>query len=665
MAVDRKTQREFIVGVCAVVVLSAFCMVLLANSRAGAWLESGTLDARARFAANPAQADRQIVIIDADNASLSSLQEKLGRWPWTRRVWTEIVRYVDRGQPKAIAIDAIFSGAESPAVDAGFATVLKSQRNAVLGFTFVATQIDHVDQADQAGAPRPPDQPLALAAAPTGPGGPATPLDLNKFVPNLPEPQLSAAAAALGALNAQPDPDGVIRRVPLQFRYGSRIFNSFDTAAAQQALAQPLQWSQHRNAALLAGRSIPVDPEGRILLLWHGGSFVYPRLPLWEVICSIYPDQCPADVERFPPEYFRDKIVLIGTSAAASYDAHPTPFATAAPGFLAHATAIDNLLHGEAIRQASLAWFALASTLMAAIGGYASFFLRRLSQGTLLVLLLLAAYAAACFAAYAHWHFAAPMVTPMLALFLSFGLSTGARYVTTGRQLRQTRGMLDRYMAPQLVEYVMSNIDDLRLAGDKRELTILVSDVRNFTTMTERSDPLQLIALLDDYFAAMTEIIFRHNGIVDKFIGDGILAYWGAFTPSVNHAAQAAEAALEMLTRVEQLNLEWAPQDKGPISIGIGINTGPVIFGNIGRGKKIEFTVIGDAVNLASRLEGLNKEFQTSIIISDCTRERIAAQASTRSLGGYKVKGKTVETTVHELLGWTAREPAAPVQKAR
>jgi adenylate cyclase len=256
----------------------------------------------------------------------------------------------------------------------------------------------------------------------------------------------------------------------------------------------------------------------------------------------------------------------------------------------------------------------------------------------------------ACFAAYGHAHLALPLAAPELALVLSFGSATAARYITTGRQLRQTRGMLDRYMSPQLVEYVIANIGDLRLNGDKRELTILVSDVRNFTTMTEQSDPMDLIALLDEYFAAMTEIIFRHNGIVDKFIGDGILAYWGAFTPAVNHAAEAARAAVEMLERVAQLNRDWAAQDRQTIAIGVGVNTGPAIFGNIGRGKKIEFTVIGDAVNLAARLEGLNKEFHTSIIISEFTRQRIAGLAKTRPLGGYKVKGKTVETAVYELL---------------
>jgi len=220
--------------------------------------------------------------------------------------------------------------------------------------------------------------------------------------------------------------------------------------------------------------------------------------------------------------------------------------------------------------------------------------------------------------------------------------------------------VLERYVAPQLVKYVMANIEQMNLNGDKRELTILMSDVRNFTTMTEKAEPMQLIALLDDYLAAMTEIIFKHNGIVDKFIGDGILAYWGAFTPDHNHAKEAAQAALEMIEKVKELNAHWATQGKGPIAIGIGVNTGCVIFGNIGRGKKIEFTVIGDPVNLAARLESLNKEFHTSIIVSEATRSRLGDEAQVRALGGVKVKGKTVETTVYELQGWGASPaPAA------
>ena len=211
--------------------------------------------------------------------------------------------------------------------------------------------------------------------------------------------------------------------------------------------------------------------------------------------------------------------------------------------------------------------------------------------------------------------------------------------------------------------YVLNHLEEINLAGEKRELTIFFSDVRNFTTITEQSDPIELIALLNEYLTAMTEIIFKHDGIVDKFIGDGILAYWGAFTPGKNHALLAARASLEMTRRLEELNREWQSVGRQPISIGIGLNTGDVIFGNVGSGKKIEFTVIGDAVNLASRLEGLNKQFGTSIIISESTRSRLGDAAVVRALGGVQVKGKTVETQVYELQWLDSTAPQRLVQK--
>jgi adenylate cyclase len=666
VAQDPKAQREFLVGVCIAVAVAAIAMLALARTPAGAWLENGSLDEQARLGAKQAQADPRIVIIDIDNASLETLEDKLGRWPWTRRVWTEVIRYVSRGQPKAIAIDAIFGGAESDAVDQDFGAVMHQGGNTVLGFTFVPTTIEQAGGHANARLAAL----LAHRAAADANGGAAfgVPVDTASYVPNLPVPVLVAGSAGLGALNALPDSDGVVRSVGVQLSYGGHGYDSFASRTVEQALGAPVAWESSGGLlgghdAVVAGRKIPVGDDGRMLLAWRGGSTVYPRLPIWQVICSIYPTQCPADVEHFPPSYFTGKIVLIGASATASYDVHPTPFASAAPGVVVHATAIDDLLNGTAVRASPFWLLAALTILMAATGGAVLYLMRQLARSVIVVGAIEFFYLSMCLIFYEEFHLALPVAAPGLVLLVSFGGATAARYVTTGRQLRQTRGMLDRYMAPQLVEYVMTNLGDLKLNGDKRELTILVSDVRNFTTMTEGSDPLELIALLDEYFAAMTEIIFRHNGIVDKFIGDGILAYWGAFTPQVNHAAEAAQAAVEMIDRVKELNKAWAAQGRQTIAIGVGVNTGTVIFGNIGNGKKIEFTVIGDAVNLAARLEGLNKEFGTSIIVSEFTQQRIAGLARTRPLGGYRVKGKTVETTVFALEGWGTLPAEAELER--
>jgi adenylate cyclase len=241
-----------------------------------------------------------------------------------------------------------------------------------------------------------------------------------------------------------------------------------------------------------------------------------------------------------------------------------------------------------------------------------------------------------------------PFVPPAAALALTYLSVSTLRYATTGRELRQTRSTLGRYMSPQLVEHVLETAEP---GGQKGDLSIMFSDVRNFTTLSEKSDPGELVELLNEYLEAMTEIVFKYEGVVDKFIGDGILAYWGAFTAKDKHAENACRAALEMLVKVEELNVGWRAQGKNGIAIGIGVNSGEVIFGNVGRGKKVEFTVIGDPVNLAARLESLNKDFSTNVVISEFTVARLGKLAKVRPLGGVKVKGKTVETAVFELLG--------------
>ena len=662
-----QTERSLRRAVYGCICVSVFLALWLSRTHAGEWLENGTFDVRARWTAQPANANRRIVIVDIDNASYSVLQEKLGRWPWPRSVWTEVIRYVTRGQPGAIAVDIVFGGEDKSGagVDREFARVLRSSGKTALAFAFMPTELS----AEEPDTGERRKQLLEGQGSATGFGAQ---LAREEWKANLPLEDLTMASAGLGSINSTPDQSGTIRRTPVQFHFAGRGYPTLAARAVQIASGskEPFQWHQRdgifdRNYVALGEKQIPLDDEGRLVLLWRGDSLhAFPRVPLWEVICSIYSEQCPNAEHFFPPEYFRDKVVLLGASAAASYEPRPTPLDAQSPGFMVHATAIDNLLSGEALRLAPFWMVILAVVIMGIVGGVLQLRFSSVIPTLTILAGIVVLYFGLAVLAFQKMHFVLPVVAPALALVLSCAGAGVSRYATTGRELRQTRGVLERYVAPQLVDYVMSNLGAIQLKGDKRELTILISDVRNFTTMTEKSDPEELIALLDDYLAAMTEIIFKHNGIVDKFIGDGILAYWGAFTPEKNHAEEAALAALEMIERLKELNRQWESQGKQPIAIGIGINTGKVTFGNIGKGKKIEFTVIGDAVNLAARLEGLNKEFGTSIVISDETRARLGDQADARTLGGVKVKGKTIETKVYELRGFARERLATPEEVA-
>jgi adenylate cyclase len=395
---------------------------------------------------------------------------------------------------------------------------------------------------------------------------------------------------------------------------------------------------------------LPIDAQGRFVVRWHGDTLnSYRRVPLWEMICSIYPKQCGPSVTKHPAEEFAGKIVFVGASAAGSYEVRPTPVSETAPGVFVLATALDNLLSGEAVLVAP-AWIAvLLIVAMTLIPAVSALLWRSITAPLAVTLGLLAFYGGLCFLLYGR-NYWLPMAAPMLAAALSFTGNMGWRYLTVDRELARTRGTLERYVSPQLVRQVMDNLDSIRFDGDKKRLTILFSDVRGFTTLTEKSDPVELLQQLNEYLEAMTEIIFRHDGIVDKFIGDGIMAHWGAFTPERPNALLAARAALDMLESLVVLNERWTRSGRPPLDIGIGINTGEVIFGNVGTGKKQDFTAIGDGVNLAARLESANKEYHTHIIVSAATLDELGGDARSRALGSIVVKGKTVEVQIHELL---------------
>jgi adenylate cyclase len=605
-----------------------------------AWIENRTSDRRAVATADPSRASRDIVIIDIDNASYSALGGKLGRWPWTRRVWTELVRYLTPGQPRLILFDILFNGPE-PAADPEFAAVMRQAGNVILPFAFVSGHID--TDADIFTPP-------ATAQVRVEGEAPGDLLHRSDWSLNQPTTQLAGAMAGSGVTLWTPDPDGMTRRLPLVIGYEGKAWATLWLSAALSV--RPASSARFKNDEFSAGTlRLPVDRQGRFVLRWHGDTLnSYRRVPLWEMFCSIYPTQCEASVTRHPAQEFAGKIVFVGASAAGSYEVRPTPVSETAPGVFVLATALDNVLANEAIRVAP-AWFGLLLLIaMTALPAAALLWWRSITAPLAVTLALLAVYVVACFLLYGR-NYWLPMAPPMLAAALSFTGNTVWRYFTVDRELARTRGTLERYVSPQLVRQVMDNLDSIRFDGEKKRLTILFSDVRSFTTLTEKSDPVELLKQLNEYLEAMTEIIFRYDGIVDKFIGDGIMAHWGAFTPERPNATLAARSALEMMESLAALNQQWVARGRPPLDIGVGLNTDEVIFGNVGTGKKLDFTVIGDGVNLAARLESANKEYHSHIIVSASTLAELGESAQVRPLGSIVVKGKTVGVEIYELLG--------------
>jgi adenylate cyclase len=615
------------------------------------WLENRSSDWRVQATLDPAKADHDIVLVDIDNTSYRVLSGELGRWPWTRRIWTELLGYVSRGKPRMVILDILFGGPEStPGVDQGFASAIANAGNVVLPFAFASISGEVGTEAREF----PPEQAAVSVAGPV----PGVELKRSEWSLNRPHSLFAQAMAASGINLGNADPDGITRRLPLIERYGGRNWAAVWLAATMRLTGA--KTAEFRTGEFLAGPiRLPVDGNGAYILRWHGDPIkAYRRIPLAEMVCSMQPEICPPDATHHPVSEFQNKIVFVGASAGGSFEVRPTPVSETAPGVFLLETALDNLLHNDAIRRPPGILTILLIVLLASLPAWAVAGSRSIAVPLAVTFGALAIYGGACFLFYAHsiW---LPMSAPMLAGAVSFAGNTAFRYLTVDRELSRTRGTLERYVSPQLVKYVMDNIDSIRFDGQKRKLTVFFSDVRSFTTLTEKSDPVRLLRQLNEYLEAMTDIIFKYDGIVDKFIGDGIMAHWGAFTPDRPNAALAARAALEMMEKLAELNEHWKVNGFPPLDIGIGLNTAEVIFGNVGAGKKLDFTAIGDGVNLAARLESSNKEYKTHIIISESTREELGEAAEVVPLGTVVVKGKTVGVTIFELKSLTAPGVAA------
>jgi adenylate cyclase len=653
----KKSRNTFLLSAAVVAATVTVLVMIAANTKEMQRLENVTYDARVRaldrkFANDPATLEeaKKYIVIDIDNASFDGLKPLLGRWPWSRQVWAEVIRWVNTGNPKLIGVDIVYSGAEDkPGVDTDFARVIERSGKVVLAYNITpGVQIETVDDSQL-------KQSLEVMAKEARPQtvdaiGEENPL--AEVALNVPLAVYGEASAGLGVIRSVQDVDGVVRRAPIQFITGSKVYPSLNLRMAQLAVGSHAPMVRMGRTATDGTLQIPIDENGRLILLWRLRTLKPQRIPMWHIICSMYPTQCPPEAPRVTPDLFKDKLVMLAASAAASFDAHVMPLAQEdekLPGFIVHMNALENYLNGHAVRETPRWFMPLAILLMAVTGAAILTLLPSALWSVLSAIGLGAAYSGTALYLYERNYIWVPITAPLVALTLSY-VGTGlARYATTGRELRQTRGTLNRYVSPQLVQYVLEHIDTINLAGEKKELTILFSDVRNFTTITESSDPMELIATLNEYLAEMTEVVFKYDGITDKFIGDGILAYWGAFTPEQNHAELACRAALEMNERLDRLNAKWKSEGRSPLAIGIGINTGDVVFGNVGSGRKIEFTVIGDAVNLAARLESQTKDFGVKILISEYTVAKAGATIVAPALGGVKVKGKSVDTWVFEL----------------
>ncbi|MDZ7337238.1 MAG: adenylate/guanylate cyclase domain-containing protein [candidate division KSB1 bacterium] len=607
----------------------------LASQRAGAALED-------------------IVIVDIDDRSL----EKLGPFnQWPRTYHAKVIDYLTSGKALAIGFDVLFmEPSRDPMVDDSL-TAATSRADVVYhAMAFSAADPDIFLYAMDAPPPGFQAERFSFAFPPrTTTRLPSAERMDGKIV------RLYNSAAGIGFVNFTPDDDSVIRRMPMFITFAGRQYPALSLAIIRGLLnlsPEHIGLEPGKRIVLSPPQSpgqrvvLPVDSRGRMLINYLGTMGTFRYVSYYDVL-----------MERVPAEIFEGRIVLVGTSAAGLADIRPVPFQGAFPGVEIHATIIHNILHQQFInRPGKVAIYLLAAVLAVAVAMMAMS-LRPWFSGPL-VLLLGAAFLVVNFQLFARSAIWVEMVRPMLTLLFSYLGVFIFRYVEEERNKRKIKGMFQYYLSASVVDELIKNPQMLKLGGERRMATAFFSDIKDFTSVSEGLSPEELVAHLNEYLSAMTAIVFAHQGFLDKYEGDAIMAVFGVPVPIDGHAVFACRAALEMQRRLSELRPKWQAEGKPQFHARIGINSGPMIAGNIGGEQRFDYTVIGDSVNLASRLEGANKAYGTSIMISAFTHELLNGQFVTRELDFIRVKGKALPVRVYELVAEHEDELSATRRQA-
>jgi len=637
-------------------------------------IELRTYDLRfqSRGAMTPSPA---VVLAMVDEKSLDAE----GRWPWPRAKLARLVDALSRDGAKVIAFDIGFPepdessglglldqvrrtvgalGLSNPRLDAvlddsrrgadndgALARALhESSAATVLGYFFHMTEADHaVDDEEierQLDLIAPSKYPLVVYRSPAAANVPL----LRAHVPEANLPLLTAAARSSGYFSVRQDPDGIVRWMPLVIQAGDDLFAPLSVAAAWQYLDRPrlavTVGSYGIEGIQLGDRSIPTDEMGRLLIDYLGPPQTFPYISISDILAG-----------SVPAGTFRDRIVLVGTAATGIFDARSTPFSPVHPGSEIHATIIDDILSRRFIAKPASAglYDVLAIVLLAAIVGVA---LPRVSAvwALLFTTALATSYVVVARELFVRRGLWVNVVYPLVAIVATYTALSAYSYVVEQRERRKIRSAFSQYVAPVVVAQMLEDPSRLKLGGEERVLTVLFSDLQGFTSNSERYTPRQMFELLSEYYGRMTERIFAHEGMLKEYVGDELMAIFGAPVPQEDHARRACAAALEMLEHRKAMTKEWLAMGRPPLIARTGVNSGTMLVGNTGSEYRLAYGVLGDNVNLGSRLEGLNKEYGTQILIGENTAALVDDAFVLREIDRVRVVGKKVPTRVYELV---------------
>ena len=644
---------HFGVGV-AIAAVATLIALALAGSDFVTRVEFGTYDWRMRLTARPTEPSSEIVIVAMNDDSIKRLEPVVGRWPWPRLVHAAVIDFLARGPARMIVYDGLFTerdtrrfdvageewtGAES---DAALAESVAQAGTVVLGAD--ANDEGLEDTSKQILVPL--DGIPALQPRREG-------SDCVEPRPILVPPyaELAKAARGIGHTYTILDADGPVRRSVPFVRVGSFDVPSLGVAAAtllgvkapdsRSTFTEPVPTSDGDFVA-----------SCRALIPYRGPSQTPDRPATFRHVSFydlFYSEQqiLEGQTPEVDPAVFKDRIVVIGATASGTFDTFPTPWGLVAPGAEIHANIIDALLKDRRITSLDR-WRSLGLALgLALIVGASAAAGSAWVTGVLALLVGTAATAASVYAfSKGLWM---PLVAPLMSVALTFVGQLAWVYFVEGREKRQVKRLFSRYVPKDVYEQLLADPERAALGGKRRTMTVLFSDVRGFTAMSEKASPEEVVGQLNEYFSRMVDVLFAHHGTLDKFVGDMVMGLFGAPLDDPDHAEHAVQTALAMSRGLAELNVQWSAAGRPLLDIGIGISTGEMVAGNIGSSAIMSYTVIGDTVNLGARLESLNKDYGTRIIISEATREALKGQYDIHPLGEVVVKGKSRPVAIFEV----------------
>jgi adenylate cyclase len=617
----------------------------------------------------PNTRDPQVVIIDIDESSL----QREGRWPWSRDKLAQLTTQLfERYGVRAVGFDVLFAERDLSSgvtvldrlaehelkADTHFSAALERLRPqldfdalfaAAMRGRAVVLPVAFPQEEERLGQLPPPLFTEADIAA--------TPIPIEPehgYLACLPE--LTQAAAASGHIDPTFDADKLVRRVPMVKRYGGGFYPALSLAIVQTVLltktVKPHFDREGKLDALDVGHLVPVDKYGTALIPFRGGPKTFRFVHAADVLeGSLASDDAAA---------LRGVITLVGTSAKALKDLRPTPLDPDFAGVEIHANLIAGMLNEE-MKSIPPDANEIEALVMVASGLLALFAVpfRRPLLNALGVVAIAAAVVALNLALWVRWAYVIPVAATLLMLAVLFAWNMLSGFLREGAAIRKLSTMFGEYVPPERVAQMRESGEPFSMEGVSRRLTVLFCDVRNFTALSENLPPRELSAMLNAYLTTMTALIHEHrHGTIDKYIGDAIVAFWGAPEANPEHARGAVEAALAMQRRMPTLAQEFASRGWPAFSIGIGINTGTMSIGDMGSKFRKAYTVLGDAVNLASRLEALTKEYGVGIIAGENTAKAVRGIAW-REIDRVRVLGKAKTVTIYEPVGSTRDEAIA------